>query len=61
MDLNILADNGVVLSNVARAFLDNGPAVNENITGQIIRLLMVGTMFLVTISYPVYCKRSSQN
>jgi hypothetical protein len=58
-DLNNLAENGVVLSNTARAFLEHGPAVTENITGPIIRLLMFGTMFFITIFYPIHCRRSS--
>jgi len=61
MDLNSLAENGVVLSHTSRAFLEHGPVVNENMTGLAVRLLMFGTMFLVTIFYPIYCKRSSES
>jgi hypothetical protein len=60
MDLNDLADNEVVLSHTARTFLERSPVVNENITGPIIRGLMFGIMFLVTLFYPIYCKRNSE-
>jgi hypothetical protein len=60
MDLNDLADNEVVLSHTARTFLERSPVVNENITGPIIRGLMFGIMFLVTLFYPIYCKRISE-
>jgi hypothetical protein len=60
-DPNNLAENGVVLSNTTRTFLEHGPAVTENITGPIIRGLMFGIMFLVTLFYPIYCKRILQS
>jgi hypothetical protein len=60
MDLNDLADNEVVLSHTARTFLERSPVVTENITGPIFRGLMFGIMFLVTLFYPIYCKRNSE-
>ena len=59
MDLNNMADNGIVLSNAARVFLEQSPVVNQTLAGQITRLLMFGTMFLLTIFYPLYCRRTS--
>ena len=59
MDLNNMADNGIVLSNAARVFLEQSPVVNQTLAGQITRLLMFGSMFLLTIFYPLYCRRTS--
>ena len=59
MDLSNMADNGIVLSNAARVFLEQSPVVNQTLAGQITRLLMFGSMFLLTIFYPLYCRRTS--
>lgn len=59
MDLNNMADSGIVLSNTARVFLEQSPVINQTLAGQIARLLMFGSMFLLTIFYPLYCRRTS--
>jgi hypothetical protein len=59
MDLINIADSGIVLSNTARTFLEGSPVVNKTLAGQISRLLVFFTMFLVTIIYPFYCRRTS--
>ena len=59
MDLNNMADSGIVLSNTARVLLEQSPVMNQTLAGQIARLFMFGTMFLLTIFYPLYCRRTS--
>ena len=59
MDLNNMADSGIVLSNTARVLLEQSPVMNQTLAGQITRLLMFGSMFLLTIFYPLYCRRTS--
>ena len=57
VDLKNISENGVALSHTAQTFLEHSPVVNESLVGPISRSLMFGAMFLVTILYPVYCKR----
>ena len=59
MDLNNMADSGIVLSNTARVILEQSPVINQTLAGRIARLLMGGSMFLLTIFYPLYCRRTS--
>ena len=59
MDLNNMADSGIVLSNTARVLLEQSPVMNQTLAGQIARLFMFGSMFLLTIFYPLYCRRTS--
>ena len=59
MDLKNIADNDFALSNAAKTFLEKSPVVNETLAGPVSRALMFGTMFLLTIIYPFYCRRTS--
>ncbi len=61
MDLEIMAGKGVALSNTARQILEHSPVANDTLINQLIRLVMTGGMFLITISYPIYCKRRAES
>jgi hypothetical protein len=61
MDLEIMAGKGVALSNTARQLLEHSPVANDTLINQLIRLVMTGGMFLITISYPIYCKRRAES
>jgi hypothetical protein len=60
MDLEIMAGKGVALSNTARQVLEHSPVANDTWINQLIRLVMTGGMFLITISSPIYCKRRAE-
>jgi hypothetical protein len=60
-DLKVIADSGIVLSHTARNILESSPIENETLGGILVRLGMVVGIFLVTISYPIYCNRKSEN
>lgn len=61
MDLEIMAGKGVALSNTARQILEHSPVANDTLINQLSRLVMTGGMFLITISYPIYCKRRAES
>ncbi len=61
MDLEIMADKGVALSYTARQILEYSPIANDTLINQSIRLAMTGGLFLVTISYPIYCNRKAES
>jgi hypothetical protein len=61
MDLEIMAGKGVALSNTARQILEHSPVANDTLINQLFRLVMTGGMFLITISYPIYCKRRAES
>jgi len=56
MDLNNMDASGIVLSTAAINVLENSPVLNETLARPVGRALMFGTMFLLTIIYPFYCR-----
>jgi hypothetical protein len=56
IDLQAIEDSAVGLSNTAMAVLEHSPMANDTAIGQFLRLAMFVGMFLITISYPIYCK-----
>lgn len=59
LDLQQLADGGITLRNAIRSWLENGPTVNSSPWLKLNGLVMYLTMFVATISYPIYCKRNA--
>jgi hypothetical protein len=56
VDLRAIEDSAVGLSSTAMAVLEHSPLANDSVIGQFLRLAMFVGMFLITISYPIYCK-----
>ena len=61
MDLRLLADSGVSLSNTATNWLKYAPVANDSLLGQLSRQVMASAMFVATIFYPIYCKRKASD
>jgi hypothetical protein len=56
IDLRVIEDSAVGLSSTAMAVLEHSPVANDTAITQFLRLAMFVGMFLITISYPIYCK-----
>jgi hypothetical protein len=61
IDLRAIEDSAVGLSNTAMAVLEYSPMANDTTLAQFFRLGMFVGMFLITVSYPIYCKLKSDD
>ena len=61
MDLLELKSSAVELSHSASAVIEYSPIGSDSTLQQAIRLAMLSIMFLVTVAYPIYCKRKVED